>query len=78
MTRAEGRAWFANVLLERIRKDRRPSATHMDMVEQALQDMPELLPQYMQVLIDKVGQDNHPSIPMLQRIRRLAEDLPAR
>ena len=77
MTRDEARAWYVNVLLDKIRSDPYPSATQMTMVETAIVRTPELIPDYLDVLIDKVANDNFPSIPMLERIQRIGEQLPA-
>jgi hypothetical protein len=76
MTRDEARAWYANVLLDKIRQDRFPSQTHMTMVEEALAATPELIPDYMEVLLEKVSDEQFPSITMLQRIQAVAEQLP--
>jgi hypothetical protein len=76
MTRDEARAWYANVLLDKIRRDPYPSATQMSMVEEALANQPDLIPEYMDVLLEKVADEPYPSIPMLQRIAGIAERLP--
>jgi hypothetical protein len=76
MTRDEARAWYVNVLLDKVREDKYPSATHMSMIEAALERMPQLIPDYMDVLLDKVADERFPSIPMLQRIQGVAEMLP--
>lgn len=76
MTRDEARAWYVNVLLDKIREDPYPSATQMSMVEQALAQTPQLIPDYMDVLLEKVADEKYPSIPMLQRIQSVAEMLP--
>jgi hypothetical protein len=78
MTRDEARAWYVNVLLDRIREDEYPSATHMGMVEAALAQTPQLIPDYLDVLLDKVADQRFPSIPMLQRIQEISEKLPQR
>ena len=71
MNSVESRAAFVRILMDRVRQDRHPSATHMAMIEQALP--PQLIPDYVEVLIEKVREESHPSIPMLQRIARLVE-----
>ena len=71
MNSVEARAAFLQLMIERVRQDQYPSATHMAMIEQALP--PELIPDYVEVLIEKVREDRNPSIPMLQRIARLVE-----
>jgi hypothetical protein len=76
MTRDEARAWYVNVLLDKVREERYPSATHMTMIEEALASMPQLVPDYMDILLDKVANEKFPSVPMLQRIQGVAELLP--
>jgi hypothetical protein len=76
MTRDQARFWYANVLMDKIREDTHPSSTHMSMVEHALEGMPELVPEYMEILLEKVGSERFPSIEMLKRIQRVAELLP--
>jgi hypothetical protein len=78
MTRDEARAWYVNVLLDKIREDEYPSATHMSMVEEALAQTPQLIPDYLDVLLGKVADQRFPSIPMLQRIQEISEKLPQR
>ena len=76
MTRDQARFWYANVLMDKIRDDQHPSSTHMTMVEQALESLPELVPEYLDILLSKVSSERFPSIPMLRRIQRVAELLP--
>ena len=71
MNSVEARAAYLRLLMDRVRQDRYPSATHMTMIEQALP--PQLLPVYIEVLLDKVAQDSNPSISMLRRIAGLVE-----
>jgi hypothetical protein len=74
MTRDEARAWFVQVLMDKVRQDQYPSATHMALIEESIPR--ELVDDYLEILIEKVGDDNWPSIPMLLRIQRVAESLP--
>lgn len=74
MNRMESRAVLAGVLLKRVREDRYPSATDMDMIEQIIP--PQLLPRYVELLLDKVAQDNRPSISMIHRLNRVTNSLP--
>jgi hypothetical protein len=74
MNRIESQAVFAGVLLKKVREDRYPSSTEMDMIEQVIP--PQLLPRYAEVLLDKVAQDNRPSISMLHRLQRVITRLP--
>ena len=69
MNSVEARAAYLQLLMERVRQDRHPSATHMTMIEQALP--PQLVPDYVELLIEKVADDASPSISMLRRIARL-------
>jgi hypothetical protein len=75
MTRDEAQAEIAQVLMDKVREDRYPSATHMAMLEHLLP--PDMVSEYVDVLLDKIAADRWPSIPMLQRIQRLSESLPA-
>jgi hypothetical protein len=74
MNRMESRAVLAGVLLKRVREDRYPSATDMDMIEQIIP--PQLLPRYVELLLDKVAQDQRPSISMIHRLNRVTNALP--
>jgi hypothetical protein len=74
MNRIESQAVLAGVLLKRVRDDKYPSSTEMDLIEQIIP--PQLLPRYAEVLLDKVAQENHPSIPMLQRLQAVINRLP--
>jgi hypothetical protein len=60
---------YAEVLLDRIRADEYPSATHMDMVEQVAP--PRMLAEYTLHLLERVEADTHPSIPMMRRVEGL-------
>jgi hypothetical protein len=71
MSGNEARAMFLSIMLQRVREDRYPSATHMAIIEQALPQ--QLIPDYIEILLEKVADDPHPSIPMLHRIRRLVD-----
>jgi hypothetical protein len=74
MNRMESRAVLAGVLLKRVRDERYPSTTEMDLIEQIIP--PQLLPRYVEVLLDKVAQDNRPSISMIHRLDRVTNALP--
>jgi hypothetical protein len=71
MTADEARASFLQILLERVRQDRHPSATHMTMIEQALPA--QLIPAYVEILLEKVAEDQNPSVSMLRRISQLLD-----
>jgi hypothetical protein len=69
----EARNAIARLLLEKVRQDKYPSTTQMEIIEQM---MPEyLLRDYLNVLLEKVMTDSSPSIPMLRRIARIAGQL---
>jgi hypothetical protein len=74
MTRDEAQGWLVEILLDKIRSDRHPSATQMTIVEENLP--PDMIPAYLEVLIEKAEQDKVPSIPLLRRIGRVAATLP--
>jgi len=75
LTRSEAQGWMVEMLLEKIRNDRYPSATQMAIIEESLP--PEMIQDYLEVLIEKAERDTVPSIPLLQRISRVAATLPA-
>jgi hypothetical protein len=74
LSREEAQGWMVEMLMEKIRNDRYPSATHMSIVEESIPR--ELLPDYLEILIDKAAEDTIPSIPLLRRISRIAASLP--
>jgi hypothetical protein len=74
MTRDQAQGWFVELLMDKVRRDRFPSVTHLDLIEGSLPD--EMVESYLEVLMDKVAQDPVPSVTMLRRIQRVAESLP--
>jgi hypothetical protein len=60
---------YAEVLLERIRSDKHPSTTHMNMLEAVASD--RMLAVYLLHLMERIEDDPNPSIPMMRRIERL-------
>jgi hypothetical protein len=74
MNRTESRAVLAGVLMKRVREDRYPSSTDMDLIEQIIP--PQLLPRYVEVLLDKLAQDQRPSISMIHRLHRVTNSMP--
>jgi hypothetical protein len=74
MNSLESRAVLAGLLLKKVRDDRYPSATQMDLIEQIIP--PQLLDRYVEVLMDKIAQDNRPSIPMIHRVSRVIKSMP--
>jgi hypothetical protein len=71
MNSVEARAMFLRILMDKVRQDRHPSATHMAIIEQTLP--PEWIPDYLEILFEKIADDPHPSIPMLHRIAGLVD-----
>ena len=76
MTRSEAQAQIVQVLLDKIRSDRYPSATQMGIVEEMLPR--DMVSDYLEILMEKASQDTLPSIPMVRRMQRVAESLPVR
>jgi hypothetical protein len=69
----EARNAIARLLLEKVRQDKYPSTTQMDIIEQMMPSY--LLRDYLNVLLEKVMSDSSPSIPMLRRLARIAGQL---
>jgi hypothetical protein len=64
----------AQMLLENIARDKYPSATQMNLLEQSL--TPDMADDYFAVLFDKLNDDRWPSLDLLRRISRLAAAMP--
>ena len=60
---------YAELLLDHIRADRYPSATHMNMLEAIA--TPRVLVEYTLHLFERIEADTYPSIPMMQRVQGL-------
>ena len=60
------RGEMVDMLLERIARERHPSAAMMDVVEQLLS--PDDVPVYAGILFDKVKTERYPSLPMIRRL----------
>lgn len=73
VTAEEAQTALARVLLERVRQDKYPSWTHMQILEEMLPR--SLQREYLNVLLEKVISDSSPSISMLRHIARLAQSL---
>jgi hypothetical protein len=56
-------------LIDKIRRDRFPSATMMNLVEANLSE--EQFREYVGVLLEKVRRDRYPSMDMLKRLTQL-------
>ena len=64
------RAEMLEALLQKVGRDRFPSSTMLDWIEELL--TPEDVPIYVELLLERVRSENFPSIPMMARIKRLA------
>lgn len=71
VTREEVQTAIARILLERVRQDKYPSWTHIQLIEQLIPQ--SMQREYVNVLLEKVLSDSQPSIPMLRHIARLTE-----
>jgi len=60
---------YAEVLLERIRSDRHPSITHMDMFESIAP--PKQLVEYILYLLELIENEQNPSISTMRRAQGL-------
>ena len=60
---------YAEVLLNHIRSDMYPSATHMDMFEAVAP--PQQLGQYLAHLMERIESERHPSTSMMQRVQAI-------
>jgi hypothetical protein len=74
MNKIESRAIVAGILLKKVREDRYPSPTEMDLIEQIIP--PQLLPRYVEALLEKIAQENRPSISMIHRLERVIQSMP--
>jgi hypothetical protein len=61
---------LAELLLERIRQDKYPSTTQMDMFEELAP--PRQLGAYVAHLLERIDSENHPSTSMMQRVQAIA------
>jgi hypothetical protein len=75
MNRDEAQGRLVQMLMDKVRSDPYPSATHMTIIEESIPR--EQLGDYIELLVQKAAQDNYPSIPMLRRISRIAASMPA-
>lgn len=69
----EARNAVSRLLIERVRQDKYPSSTHMDLIEQTIP--PWVMREYLNVLLEKMAKDTWPSIPLMQRIARISQEL---
>ena len=62
----DARAALVYTLLQKVKDDRYPSTTMLDLIEQLL--TPEEIPAYVVFLQERLREDRYPSIPMLDRL----------
>jgi hypothetical protein len=74
MDRDEAQGRLVQMLMDKVRSDPYPSATHLTIIEESIPR--EMLGDYLQLLVAKAAGDEFPSIPMLRRISRVAETMP--
>ena len=60
---------YAEVLLDRIRNDRHPSTTQMDLLESIAP--PQQLAEYVVHLLERIESESNPSISMMKRVQGL-------
>jgi hypothetical protein len=65
----DARRELLKILLNRVDRDRYPSATMMDLVEQLMG--PDERSVYAKVLLNKIGRDPHPSLSLMRRVMAL-------
>ncbi len=75
MTRDEAQAALVRMLIEKVREDKYPSFTQMELIEESI--TPELIEDYFDVLAEKVMGDEFPSIQLMRRMQRVAHSLPS-
>lgn len=71
--RQEAQVLLARLLLDKIRTDKYPSATQMNMLEDMIPR--QLALEYFDVLLEKVAADQWPSVSLLARMSRLTETM---
>jgi hypothetical protein len=64
---------FARLLLQKVREDKHPSFTQMNILEQTLPR--SLYREYFVVLLEKAMSERRPSVSMLRRIQRFAAQM---
>ena len=67
--RQKAQVVLARLLLDKIRTDKYPSTTQMDLLEQMIPRA--LAPEYFDVLLEKVAVDQWPSNSLVARMSRL-------
>ena len=71
--RQKAQVVLARLLLDKIRTDKYPSSTQMDLLEQMIPRA--LAPEYFDVLLEKVAVDQWPSNSLVARLSRLVASM---
>jgi hypothetical protein len=69
----EAQVALARLLIDKIRTDKYPSGTQMDLLEQMIPR--PLASEYFDVLLEKVAMDQWPSVSLLARMSRLTAEM---
>jgi hypothetical protein len=71
--RQEAQVALARLLIDKIRTDKYPSGTQMDLLEGMIPH--QLASEYFDVLLEKVATDQWPSVSLLARMSRLTAEM---
>jgi hypothetical protein len=71
--RQEAQVALARLLIDKIRTDKYPSGTQMDLLEGMIPQ--QLASEYFDVLLEKVAMDQWPSVSLLARMSRLTAEM---
>jgi hypothetical protein len=69
----EAQVALARLLIDKIRTDKYPSGTQMDLLEQMIPR--PLASEYFDALLEKVAMDQWPSVSLLARMSRLTAEM---
>jgi hypothetical protein len=69
----EAQVALARLLMDKIRTDKYPSSTQMNLLEQMIPRA--LASEYFDVLLEKVAADQWPSVSLLARMSRLTAEM---
>lgn len=69
----EAQVALARLLIDKIRTDKYPSSTQMNLLEQMIPRA--LASEYFDVLLEKVAMDQWPSVALLARMSRLTAEM---
>ena len=69
----EAQVVLARLLMDKIRTDKYPSSTQMDILEQMIPRALAL--EYFDVLLEKVASDQWPSVSLLRRLSRVTAEM---